>query len=109
MPSIRATLTRNDLDVMRPGKEKRPVEPLPATFVLNGGGDRTRTCIAFRPAVFKTAALPLCDPSAPWLREYSACAVSRPNRRNIDIASNCTRHTNRARSHRLTRTAYARH
>src|SRR5689334_25083570 len=29
-----------------------------------GGGDRTRTCIAFRPAVFKTAALPLCDPSA---------------------------------------------
>ena len=29
----------------------------------NGGGDRTRTCIAFRPAVFKTAALPLCDPS----------------------------------------------
>ena len=31
---------------------------------LIGGGDRTRTCIAFRPAVFKTAALPLCDPSA---------------------------------------------
>src|SRR6266550_2217772 len=30
----------------------------------NGGGDRTRTCIALRPAVFKTAALPLCDPSA---------------------------------------------
>ena len=33
-------------------------------FEANGGGDRTRTCIAFRPAVFKTAALPLCDPSA---------------------------------------------
>jgi hypothetical protein len=33
-------------------------------FKRNGGGDRTRTCIAFRPAVFKTAALPLCDPSA---------------------------------------------
>src|SRR5689334_24018320 len=33
-------------------------------FKGNGGGDRTRTCIAFRPAVFKTAALPLCDPSA---------------------------------------------
>jgi hypothetical protein len=33
-------------------------------FAGNGGGDRTRTCIAFRPAVFKTAALPLCDPSA---------------------------------------------
>src|SRR5258705_3970872 len=31
----------------------------------NGGGDRTRTCISFRTAVFKTAALPLCDPSAP--------------------------------------------
>ena len=31
---------------------------------MSGGGDRTRTCIAFRPAVFKTAALPLCDPSA---------------------------------------------
>ena len=30
----------------------------------NGGGDRTRTCISFRTAVFKTAALPLCDPSA---------------------------------------------
>src|SRR3989442_12898599 len=29
----------------------------------NGGGDRTRTCISFRTAVFKTAALPLCDPS----------------------------------------------
>ncbi len=27
------------------------------------GGDRTRTCIPFRAAVFKTAALPLCDPS----------------------------------------------
>jgi hypothetical protein len=36
----------------------------------DGGGDRTRTCIAFRPAVFKTAALPLCDPSAMGL-EYS--------------------------------------
>ena len=34
----------------------------------NGGGDRTRTCIAFRPAVFKTAALPLCDPSAGWVQ-----------------------------------------
>ena len=33
-------------------------------LIRNGGGDRTRTCIAFRPAVFKTAALPLCDPSA---------------------------------------------
>jgi hypothetical protein len=41
---------------------------------LNGGGDRTRTCIAFRPAVFKTAALPLCDPSARGLDEYNACA-----------------------------------
>ena len=30
----------------------------------NGGGDRSRTCIALRPAVFKTAAIPLCDPSA---------------------------------------------
>ena len=40
---------------------------------LYGGGDRTRTCIAFRPAVFKTAALPLCDPSALWPHEYSAC------------------------------------
>jgi hypothetical protein len=30
----------------------------------NGGGDRTRTCISFRTAVFKTAAIPLCDPSA---------------------------------------------
>lgn len=34
---------------------------------VSGGGDRTRTCIAFRPAVFKTAALPLCDPSAGWV------------------------------------------
>ncbi len=24
-------------------------------LIRNGGGDRTRTCIAFRPAVFKTA------------------------------------------------------
>src|SRR5438067_10858948 len=29
----------------------------------NGGGDRTRTCKPLRAAVFKTAALPLCDPS----------------------------------------------
>src|SRR5687768_12591473 len=42
---------------------------------VNGGGDRTRTCIAFRPAVFKTAALPLCDPSALWLPKYSAWRV----------------------------------
>jgi hypothetical protein len=42
----------------------------------NGGGDRTRTCIAFRPAVFKTAALPLCDPSAEaGSKEYSACCI----------------------------------
>jgi hypothetical protein len=38
----------------------------------NGGGDRTRTCIAFRPAVFKTAALPLCDPSAFGSLNYNA-------------------------------------
>ena len=35
----------------------------------NGGGDRTRTCISFRTAVFKTAALPLCDPSVD--KQYS--------------------------------------
>ena len=34
----------------------------------NGGGDRTRTCISFRTAVFKTAALPLCDPSEVYVR-----------------------------------------
>src|SRR5215207_1841992 len=65
------------------GKEKRPVETLPATFVLNGGGDRTRTCIAFRPAVFKTAALPLCHPSARWLKEYSASWFARQNGHGI--------------------------
>ena len=36
----------------------------------NGGGDRSRTCIGLRPAVFKTAAIPLCDPSAAWPPEY---------------------------------------
>jgi hypothetical protein len=38
----------------------------------NGGGDRTRTCISLRTAVFKTAALPLCDPSAELLCETIA-------------------------------------
>ncbi len=52
-------------------------------FKRNGGGDRTRTCIAFRPAVFKTAALPLCDPSAWWLQEYNACAFFRPNQAEL--------------------------
>jgi hypothetical protein len=28
----------------------------------NGGGDRTRTCMPFRAAVFKTAALPIMRP-----------------------------------------------
>jgi hypothetical protein len=28
----------------------------------NGGGDRTRTCMTFRSAVFKTAALPIMRP-----------------------------------------------
>ncbi len=49
---------------------------------VSGGGDRTRTCIAFRPAVFKTAALPLCDPSARfkynlglWLSQTNACRL----------------------------------
>src|SRR6185503_222896 len=58
----------------------------------NGGGDRTRTCIAFRPAVFKTAALPLCDPSAGWLEEYSATDF--PNK----TAADCTEGPNGARS-----------
>ena len=60
----------------RLGKEKRPPEPLPATLVLSGGGDRTRTCIAFRPAVFKTAALPLCDPSAGGGDEYNMRGIT---------------------------------
>ena len=39
----------------------------------NGGGDRTRTCISLRTAVFKTAALPLCDPSAGMaVEDYNA-------------------------------------
>ena len=51
-------------------QSKKAAGNSPATFLdkLSGGGDRTRTCIAFRPAVFKTAALPLCDPSAGWAR-----------------------------------------
>ena len=48
---------------------------------LFGGGDRTRTCIAFRPAVFKTAALPLCDPSAGMaVEDYNAgCLRPQPS------------------------------
>ena len=34
---------------------------------LSGGGDRTRTCMTFRSAVFKTAALPIMRPLRAWL------------------------------------------
>ena len=45
-----------------------------------GGGDRTRTCKGFRPAVFKTASLPLGYPSSNLsTEEYNRCrsAISR--------------------------------
>src|SRR5678810_5284 len=54
----------------------------------NGGGDRTRTCIAFRPAVFKTAALPLCDPSAGWPKEYSADILYDQTRPRTTVSAN---------------------
>src|SRR6185369_12744096 len=43
----------------------------------SGGGDRSRTCIALRPAVFKTAAIPLCDPSAVKTRCETIAYASR--------------------------------
>jgi hypothetical protein len=52
----------------------------------NGGGDRTRTCMPFRAAVFKTAALPLCDPSAPWLSETISQAVCGLNPGRMEVA-----------------------
>src|SRR5262245_25204081 len=47
----------------------------------NGGGDRSRTCIAFRPAVFKTAAIPLCDPSRGASVEYTVGRQKAESRR----------------------------
>jgi hypothetical protein len=43
------------------------------SLIVSSGGDRTRTCLTFRLAVFKTAVLPLCDPlRRVGIEEYSA-------------------------------------